>query len=122
MLSISDNWFIVLMLFNLALIIIGTFMETLATIIIITPILLPVAVKLGVDPIHFGIVMIVNLSIGFITPPLGVNLFVANSISNVTNEKVFVAAIPFVISMLIALGLIILFPQISLFLPSLFYR
>lgn len=97
------------------------FMETSAAIIILSPILLPLAVALGIDPVHFGMIMIVNLSIGFITPPLGTNLFVASSISNVQSEKIFRAAVPFALSLIIALAIIVIFPQTCLYLPNLYY-
>ena len=84
--AVSDNPIVFLLLVNLLLLIVGCFMETIAAVIILTPILLPLAIGLGIDPIHFGIIMIVNLSIGFITPPLGINLFVASGISDLKIE------------------------------------
>ncbi len=117
----SDNPLILLLLINLFLLVVGMFMETSAAIIILSPILLPLAVALGIDPVHFGMIMIVNLSIGFITPPLGTNLFVASSISNVQSEKIFRAAVPFALSLIIALAIIVIFPQTCLYLPNLYY-
>ena len=118
-LSLSDNWFVVLMIINVGLIIIGTFMETLATIVLLTPILLPVVVALGVDPIHFGILIVITSEIGFLTPPLGVNLFVAMGIAKVTLEQITRAVIPF-IWMLVAMTVVLTaFPAISLWLPKL---
>ena len=93
-LSWSTDPFVVLMIINIGLIIIGTFMETLATIILLTPILLPLVVALGVDPIHFGILLVITSEIGFLTPPLGVNLFVAMGIANVSLEKISRAVVP----------------------------
>ncbi len=117
----SDNPLILLLLINLFLLFVGMFMETSAAILILSPILLPLAVSLNIDPVHFGMIMIINLAIGFITPPLGTNLFVASSISNVQSEKIFKAAIPFAISLAIALAIIIIFPQTCLYLPELYY-
>ncbi|RBW69295.1 TRAP transporter large permease [Bacillus taeanensis] len=119
MLSISDNSIVIILLITILLLIVGTFMDTLAAIIILTPILLPIAVQLGYDPIHFGILMVVNLAIGFITPPLGVNLFVASGISGLSIETLSKAVIPFFFAMLISLLLVTFIPQLSLFLLSL---
>jgi C4-dicarboxylate transporter DctM subunit len=93
-------------------------METISSIIIMTPILLPVATAMGVDPIVFGVILTVNLAIGFCTPPLGVNLFVASSISKVSIEQLSRAIVPFFVGMIILLILITYVPAISLFLPS----
>lgn len=117
--SLSDNPIIILLLINLLLLVIGMFMETISSIIIMTPILLPVATALGVDPIVFGVILTVNLAIGFCTPPLGVNLFVASGISKVSIEKLSQAILPFFVGMLILLMLITYVPAISLALPSL---
>ncbi|MDV7105142.1 TRAP transporter large permease [Vibrio sp. TH_r3] len=115
---VSDNPLIVLLLINLMLLIVGMFMETIASIIILTPILLPIVQLMGVDPIHFGVIMTVNLAIGFCTPPLGANLFVATGVANVTLEELVKAIIPFLCAMLVMLLFVTFFPQISLFLPS----
>lgn len=117
--NLSDNPIIILLLINLLLLVIGMFMETISSIIIMTPILLPVAVAMGVDPIAFGVIMTVNLAIGFCTPPLGVNLFVASSISGVTIEKLSKAILPFFVGMIVLLMLITYVPAISLALPAL---
>ena len=117
--SMSDNPIIILLLINLLLLVIGMFMETISSIIIMTPILLPVATALGVDPIAFGVILTVNLAIGFCTPPLGVNLFVASGISGVSIEKLSKAILPFFVGMLVLLMLITYVPAISLALPSL---
>lgn len=113
-LSITQNPIIIMLLINLILLWIGTFMEALAAIVILTPILLPLALKMGVDPIHFGVIMVVNLAIGFITPPVGVNLFVASGIAKVKIEAISRAAVPFLVAMLIVLLFITYIPQISL--------
>ncbi|OIJ14043.1 C4-dicarboxylate ABC transporter permease [Anaerobacillus arseniciselenatis] len=119
MLSISENPIIIILLITLLLLIVGCFMDTLAAIIILTPILLPVAVNLGIDPIHFGIIMVVNLAIGFITPPLGVNLFVGSGISGLSIEAISKAIMPFFVAMIVTLLFITFVPQISLYLLSL---
>src|SRR5213078_1238257 len=115
----SKNPFVVLMIINFGLIIIGTFMETLATIILLTPILLPLVVALGVDPIHFGILLVITSEIGFLTPPLGVNLFVAMGIANVTLEAITKAVIPFLWMLFFMTVVLTAFPAISLWLPKL---
>jgi C4-dicarboxylate transporter DctM subunit len=117
--SLSDNPIIILLLINLLLLVIGMFMETISSIIIMTPILLPVATALGVDPIVFGVILTVNLAIGFCTTPLGVNLFVASSISKVSIESLSRAILPFFVGMLVLLMLVTYVPAISLTLPSL---
>ena len=112
--NVSDNPIVVLLLINLVLLIIGMFMETISSIIIMTPILLPVALVLGIDPILFGVIMTVNLAIGFCTPPLGVNLFVASSISDVSIERLSGAIMPFFAGMILLLLTITFIPAISL--------
>ncbi|RBP91482.1 C4-dicarboxylate transporter DctM subunit [Cytobacillus firmus] len=114
MMSISSEPLIIMLLITLLLLIVGCFMDTIAAIIILTPILLPVALQIGYDPIHFGIIMIVNLSIGFITPPLGVNLFVGAGISGLSLEQLSKAIVPFFFAMLITLLIIVVAPQLSL--------
>ncbi|WP_068087527.1 TRAP transporter large permease [Polycladidibacter stylochi] len=118
--SFSDNMYVIILLLNLVLLAVGMFMETVAAIIILTPILLPVAVSVGVDPIHFGVILTVNLAIGFCTPPLGVNLFVSSSVADLSIEAVFKAIAPFLVAMMICLILVSYIPQISLLLPTLF--
>jgi C4-dicarboxylate transporter DctM subunit len=100
------------------LIVIGTFMETISAIIILAPILVPLVKSYGVDPIHFGIILIVTVEIAFLTPPLGVNLFVASSIANIKFEKVAIAILPFVATLIAAMLIVIFFPQLSLWLPE----
>ena len=117
--SFSDSPLVILLLINLLLLVVGCFMETLAAIIILAPILLPVATAVGVDPIHFGIIMVVNLAIGFITPPLGVNLFVTCGISKQPLEELSRAIIPWFLVMLTALAIIVIFPSLSTWLPAL---
>lgn len=106
------------MLFLIAgfLLVIGTFMETLSTIIILTPILLPLVKQLGIDPIHFGIILVVTSEVGFLTPPLGVNLFVACSLTGRSIEQISREVIPFILALVAGLVLLILMPQIPLLL------
>ncbi|WP_269901205.1 TRAP transporter large permease [Paenalcaligenes faecalis] len=113
--SLTDNPILILLLINVLLMFVGMFMETLAAIIILVPILLPVVVAVGVDPVHFGIVMIVNLAVGMVTPPVGVNLFVGARVGETTLEKASVGAIPFILIMIVVLLVITYIPAISLF-------
>jgi len=113
-LSLSDNPLTIILLIILLLLIIGCFIDTSAAVIIFTPILFPVAMELGIDPIHFGIIMIVTLSIGFITPPLGVNLFVGSGISGVSMPALVRAVVPFFFIMLASLAVIAVVPQLTL--------
>ena len=117
--AFSSNPFVILLLINIVLLLIGMFMETISSIIIMTPILLPVVTAVGVDPIVFGVIITVNLAIGFCTPPLGVNLFVASSISKVSIEKLSKTILPFFAGMIVLLMIITYIPAISLALPSL---
>ncbi|MBF7084064.1 TRAP transporter large permease [Desulfallas sp. Bu1-1] len=122
MLDIAGNKYVLLLLINLMLLIVGTFMETNAAIIILAPILFPVVTQMGIDPIHFGLMMVLNLAIGMITPPLGVNLFVASSMTKLSIERIAKANWGFLIASLIALLLITFIPSISLLLPKLFMK
>ncbi len=115
-LSLTENKFLILLLINVLLIIVGTFMEALAAIVILTPILLPVVTGVGVSPLHFGIVMVVNLAIGFVTPPVGVNLFVASGVAQAKLAHLSRAALPMIGLMLLVLMLVTYIPEISLFL------
>ncbi len=115
-LSITENKFLILLLINVLLIIVGTFMEALAAIVILTPILLPVVVGVGVDPLHFGIIMVVNLAIGFVTPPVGVNLFVASGVGGAKLAQISSKALPMIGLMLLVLLLVTYVPEVSLFL------
>lgn len=113
-LSLTSNKIVILLLINVFLLWIGLFMEALAAIVILTPILLPLVTAVGVDPIHFGVIMVVNLAIGFITPPVGVNLFVASSIAKVPIGRVSHAALWFLAIMIVSLLLTTYIPSISL--------
>ena len=117
--SLTDNGVLILLLINLLLLVVGCFMDTTPAIIVLSPILLPVAVKVGLDPIHFGLIMVVNLAIGFVTPPLGINLFVAARVGNVPLEVVTRGIVNFIIVMIICLLIITFVPGIVMFLPNL---
>ncbi|ARK29777.1 TRAP transporter large permease [Halalkalibacter krulwichiae] len=118
-LSISENKFVILLLLNVFLLLIGLVLEALAAIVILTPILLPIILMIGVDPVHFGIIMVFNLAIGFITPPVGVNLFVAAGVTKTPIETVISRIGPFLLAMIVVLMLITYIPEISLWLVGL---
>lgn len=120
LLNFTTNIHVIWIVVIAFLIFIGMFMETLAIIMIVTPVLLPVMVALGVDPIHFGIVLICCLSLGFSTPPLGENMFISSGIAQVTLEEISVKALPFIFISLIAIMIMVFFPQTILWLPSFF--
>lgn len=109
---------IVLLVINLFLLFAGMVMDTVPCILILAPIMLPIVQQYGVDPIHFGVIMTVNLAIGFVTPPIGTNLFVANSLTQIPITRIAKNAIPFIIMFLFALLLITFIPQITMFLPD----
>jgi len=118
-LDFSDNKYVVLLLMNILLIFVGTFMETIAALLVLFPILLKVAIAVEVDPIHFAVIAVLNLMIGLTTPPVGVCLFVASSIGKVSMTEVSKSILPFLAVSLLVLTLVTLFPEISLYLPSL---
>lgn len=117
-LGITNSKILVLLLINVLLLIVGTFMETNAAIIILTPILLPIVTMLGVNPIHFGIIVVMNLSIGFITPPLGANLFMACQVGEISFDELVKKIWPWIFVMILLLMLITYIPGISLCLPK----
>ena len=118
-LSISDNKYVFLFLVNILLLLLGTFMDLAPMLLICTPIFMPVIVKLGIDPVHFGMIMILNLGIGLITPPVGPTLFVGCAIGKVSMEEVSKELWPFYGAMCLALLLVTYVPAISLWLPGL---
>ncbi|WP_409161324.1 TRAP transporter large permease [Pectobacterium sp. B2J-2] len=118
--SISDNKYIILMWINIMLLLIGTLMDMAPLILILTPVLLPVALSLGIDPVHFGMIMLVNLGIGLITPPVGSVLFVASAVSKQKIEQVVKAMLPFYCGLFMVLMLVTYIPAISLWLPKFF--
>ena len=121
LLGITSNKYLMLLLINILLLLLGMFLEGGAALIIIAPLLVPVVTKLGVDPIHFGLIAIVNIMIGGITPPFGSMMFTCCSMTDCKLEDFIRESIPFIIAMLISLLLITYIPQISLLLPNLLY-
>jgi tripartite ATP-independent transporter DctM subunit len=119
-LGISDSQIMVLLIINIFLLIIGTFMDIGPAILIFTPILLPIATQMGVDPVHFGVIMIFNLSIGTITPPVGSGLFVGASVAQVKVESLIKPLLPFYLAIILVLFVVTYIPQLTLFLPQLF--
>lgn len=120
LLEISDNPFVILLIINMILLMVGTFMDMTPAVLIFTPIFLPVVTALGMDPVHFGIVMILNLCIGLCTPPVGSVLFVGVGVAGTTIQKIIKPLVPLLVAMIVALFLITYIPQISLWLPELF--
>lgn len=120
LLGLSDNIFVILLIINLLLLFVGTFMDMTPAVLIFTPIFLPVVEALGVDPVHFGIMMVMNLCVGLCTPPVGAVLFIGVSVANTTIQKVLKPLIPLYIAMAIVLLLVTFVPKISLWLPQLF--
>ncbi|MGY5955367.1 TRAP transporter large permease protein [Kosakonia sp. BK9b] len=118
--QISDNKYVILMCINIMLLLLGTLMDMAPLILILTPVLLPVTNTLGIDPVHFGMIMLVNLGIGLITPPVGSVLFVASAVSKQKIEQVVKAMLPFYVTLFVVLLLVTYIPAISLFLPKLF--
>ena len=117
--SVSDNPVVILLLLNVLLLVVGCVMETLAAIMILGPILYPVAEACGMDLVWFGVLMVVNLAVGFITPPVGVNLFVATGISGVPFEKLSKQIVPFVLVLIVVLLIITFVEPITMYLPNL---
>ena len=117
---ISTNKYVILLIINLFLLVVGMCMDVGAAILILAPVLYQVILPLGIDPIHFGVIMTINLAIGMVTPPVAINLFVASSISGLSINKIAREAIPFIVAFLIGLAFIVLIPEISLWLPGVF--
>jgi len=116
--SLSDSQFVILLVINIFLLIVGMFIDTVSALVVLSPILLPIVTSVGVDPVHFGIILVANLAIGFITPPLGVNLFVASSVSKTPLETIIKGILPFLLMMIITLMVITYVPPLSTWLPS----
>lgn len=120
LLGISQNPFIILLIINMILLFVGVFMDMTPAVLIFTPIFLPIVTNMGVDPIHFGIIMILNLSVGLCTPPVGSVLFIGCSVANVKIDKVIRPLLPMFIAMLVVLMIVTYVPEISLWLPKSF--
>ncbi|WP_440408550.1 TRAP transporter large permease [Neorhizobium petrolearium] len=117
--GLTDNWWTFLLIVNILLLIVGAFLDTIAAISILVPILMPVAARYGIDPVHLGLVITLNLMIGLLTPPVGMVLFVLSRISKLSVERTTLAILPWMIPLFIALGLITFVPAITLWLPTL---
>jgi tripartite ATP-independent transporter DctM subunit len=116
--GITENPLLLLLLINIVLLILGTFMDMAPLIMITTPIFLPMATNLGMDPVHFGIMLLLNLGIGLVTPPVGSVLFVACAVGGIAIEKTVKTIWPFYLALLVALAAVIYLPELSLWLPS----
>ena len=121
LLGLTDNKYLILFLIMMVVLVVGMFMETIAAISILVPVLLPVSVQLGIDPIHLGIIVILNLMIGLLTPPVGMVLFILSKVSDVPFEKCVTATLPFLIPLILVLILLTYVPAITLYLPDLLY-
>ncbi len=119
--SITQNKFLVLLLIGVFYIFIGTFMESLAQIVLFTAVFLPLVTSLGVDPVMFGIFTVITCEIGFLTPPLGANLTVAARISNISIERISVAVLPFIAAYIVGMLILIAFPELAVFIPNWLY-
>lgn len=120
--SISDNPIVLMLLINVILLFLGCIMDMAPIILIATPILLPLAKSIGIDPVQFGIIIVLNCGIGLLTPPVGTCLFIGSAVSKVPIEKIVKAALPFYVCMIITLLLVSFVPQVSLLLPSIFIK
>ena len=119
-LGLSSNKWVILLLINLLLLLVGTFLDTTAAIIILVPILYPIITTIGVDPIHFGMILCVNLAVGFVTPPFGTCLFVACGVADTSLGAITKKILPFIAALLVVVAMVTVFEPISLFLPKLF--
>ena len=122
LLDLTENKYILVMIIMAMVLLIGMFMETIAAITILVPVLLPIAGKVGLDPVHLGIIVILNLMIGLLTPPVGMVLYVLSDVAGVRFEQCVKATMPFLVPLVIVLLLIAFFPQIALWLPTEIYR
>ncbi|WP_321995469.1 TRAP transporter large permease [Draconibacterium orientale] len=118
LLALSDNKFVILLIINLILLFVGVFMDMTPAVLIFTPIFLPIVTNLGLEPVHFGIIMVLNLSVGLGTPPVGSLLFIGCSVSQVKIETVIKPLIPMFIAMIVCLLLVTYIPEISMWLPQ----
>lgn len=111
-----------LVIVNILLFLMGQFMEPSSVVMITVPLLLPIAMTLGIDPIHFGVIMVINMELGMITPPVGLNLFVAAGITGLSLKEVVVASLPWSATIVAGLLLVTYIPEISLWLPHLMFK
>lgn len=122
LLSISNNPLIVLLIINMIMLVVGTFSDVAPNILILTPIFLPVILQLGIDPVHFGIIVVVNQAIALVTPPVGNCLYICSNLAKVGIERLFRAAVPYLMSNLLVLFLVTYFPQMVMWLPNLLMK
>ncbi len=120
-LALSDNPLVFLLMVNVVLVFLGSFIEDGAVLMLMTPILVPIAVSLGIDPVHFGVVMVLNLMIGVALPPVGMALFVTAHVAGISVERMFRAILPFIPPMIITLLIVTYWPDLVLFFPSLLF-
>src|SRR5690606_32965670 len=118
LLAVSDNPWVILLMINIILLVAGMLMDAITIMYISLPVLLPVVRHFGWDPLWFGIMMTVNLAIGLVTPPVGINLYVAANVAGLDLNRVIVRTVPFILASLLALAFIAYFPGISLWLPD----
>ncbi|CSI61316.1 TRAP-type C4-dicarboxylate transport system%2C large permease component [Vibrio cholerae] len=119
-LTISDNPLVLLLLINLLLLFLGTFIESLALLLLLVPFLVPVASAVGIDPVHFGVMAILNLMIGILTPPMGMALYVVSRVGDIPFHTLTRGVLPLLVPLFIVLALVAVFPQFTLLLPELF--
>ncbi|KQT83863.1 TRAP transporter large permease [Aurantimonas sp. Leaf443] len=117
-LAVTDNWIVFLILVNVLVLVIGCFLDTIAAITIIVPILLPIALRLGIDPVHFGLIITLNLMIGLLHPPLGMVLFVLSRVAKLSVERTTMAILPWLVPLFLALIVITFVPAVTLWLPT----
>ena len=117
-LSLTQNKWVFLILVNLLVLFVGCFLDTIAAITILTPILLPIVLKLGIDPVHFGLILTLNLMIGLLHPPLGMVLFVLSRVAKLSVERTTMAILPWLVPLFLALIAITFVPAITLWLPQ----
>ncbi len=122
LLGFSQNKTVILIIIMMVVLLIGCFMETIAAITILVPVLLPIAEKVGIDPVHLGIIVILNLMLGLLTPPVGMVLYVLSKVSGVKFERCVIATAPFIMPLLVVLAMITFFPDIAMWLPNIAYR
>ncbi|MEJ2057134.1 MAG: TRAP transporter large permease [Desulfofustis sp.] len=122
LMGMTDNPILILLMLNLVLFIVGCFMETVAAITILVPVLLPIAEGVGIDPVHFGVIMVLNLMIGLLTPPVGMVLYVLSRVAGISFERCSAATLPFLFPLVVVLALITFIPAFSMWLPTLIYR
>jgi tripartite ATP-independent transporter DctM subunit len=122
LLGITTDPLLILLIINLFLLVVGCFMETIAAISILVPVFMPIIDKVGIDPVQFGVVMVLNLMIGLLTPPVGMVLFVLSRVARLSFDRTVMAVLPFLIPLLVVLALISIFPVLTLYLPTLWYR